>query len=80
MPSDTAKEVVDEIIPETKRGKIIAHFHMNGGCSGMGISGYEKATIILGTRCKEAGGGVYSARIQWIRDECPDNKPLKFNN
>jgi hypothetical protein len=76
MPSETAKEVVDEIIPETKRGKLTTHAHANGGCTGMDISGYEKVTIVLVTRCKEGGGGVYSARIQWIRDECPDNKPL----
>ena len=80
MPSETAKEVVDEIIPETKRGKIIARFDVNGGCTGMDVSSHEKVTIVLVTRCKEGGGGTYSARIQWIRDECPDNKPLKFNN
>jgi hypothetical protein len=80
MPSETAKEVVDEIIPETKRGKITASFQANGGCTGWETSGYEKATIVFVTRCKEGGGGTYSARIQWIRDECPDNKPLKFNN
>jgi hypothetical protein len=80
MPSETAKEVVDEIIPEPMRGKIIARFHVNGGCNGIDVSGYEKVTIILGTRCKEGGGGTYSARIQWIRDDCPDNKPLKFND
>jgi hypothetical protein len=79
MPSETAKEVVDEIIPETKGGKIIAHLRVNGGCTGIDISGYEKATIVLVTRCREGGGGTYSARIQWIRDECPGNKPLKFN-
>ena len=78
MPSETAREVVDEIIPEIKRGKLTARFHVNGGCTGIDISGYERATIVLVTRCKEGGGGVYSARIQWIRDECPDNKPLKF--
>src|SRR5262249_30581495 len=80
IPSETAKEVVDEIIPETTRGKIIARFQFNGGCSGMEINGYEKASIVLRTRCKEGGGGVYSARIQWIRDECPDNKPLKSSD
>jgi hypothetical protein len=80
MPSETAKEIVDEIIPETTRGKIIAQLNFNGGCAGMDITGYEKATIALVTRRKEGGGDVYSARIQWIRDECPDNKPLKFNN
>jgi hypothetical protein len=80
MPSETAKEVVDEIIPETKRGKIIGRFNVNGGCTGMDVSGHEKVTIVIVTRCKEGGGGIYSARIQWIRDECPDNKPLKFNN
>jgi len=80
MPSETATEVVDEIIPEAKIGKIIARFHVNGGCTGMDVSGHEKVTIVLVTRCKEGGGGIYSARIQWIRDECPDNKPLKFNN
>jgi len=80
IPSETAKEAVDEIIPETKRGKIIARFHVNGGCTGMDVSSHEKVTIVFVTRCKEGGGGTYSARIQWIRDECPDNKPLKFNN
>ncbi|HEU0175522.1 MAG TPA: hypothetical protein VFV58_14775 [Blastocatellia bacterium] len=79
MPSETAKEVVDEIIPEAKRGKITGHANANDGCTGMDIIGYEKAMIVLVTRCKEGGGGVYSARIQWIRDECPDNKPL-FND
>ena len=80
MPSETAKEAVDEIIPEIKRGKLITRYQFNGGCSGMDVSSYEKATISLGTRCKEGGGGVYFARIQWIRDECPNNKPLKSND
>jgi hypothetical protein len=80
MPSETAREVVDEIIPETTRGKLTARFHVNGGCTGMDISGYERAMIVLVTRCKEGGGGVYFARIQWIRHECPDNKPLKSND
>jgi len=80
MPSEIAKEVVDEIIPETKRGKSAIQAHTNGGCTGIDLNGYEKATIMLVTRCKEGGGGTYSARIQWIRDECPDNKPLKWND
>jgi hypothetical protein len=80
LPSESAREVVDEIIPEPKRGKIVARFNVNGGCNGMEISGYEKATIVLVTRCKEGGGGAYSARIQWVKDECPDNKPLKYND
>jgi len=80
MPSETAKEVVDEIIPETKRGKLTGSVQTSGGCTRWELSGYEKATIDFVTRCKEGGGGTYSARIKWIRDECPDNKPLKFNN
>jgi hypothetical protein len=80
MPPETAKEVLDEIIPEIKRGKFIMRGNANGGCAGWDIIGYEKATIGIVTRCKEQGGGVYSAWIQWIRDECPVNKPLKWND
>src|SRR5215510_2125177 len=80
MPSETVKEVVDEIIPETKRGNLTGSVQPSGGCTRWEMSGYEKATIDFVTRCKEGGGGTYSARIRWIRDECPDNKPLKFNN
>ena len=80
MPSETVKEVVDEIIPETKRGNLTGSVQTSGGCTRWEMSGYEKATIDFVTRCKEGGGGTYSARIRWIRDECPDNKPLKFNN
>ena len=80
MPSEIAKEVLDEIIPETKRGKLTGSVHTSGGCTSLELSGYEKATIVFVTRCKEGGGGTYSARIQWIRDECPDNKPLKWND
>ena len=80
MPSETAKEIVDEIIPEAKRGKYIAGIQTSGGCVRWETSSYEKVTITLETRCKEGGGGTYSAGIQWIRDECPDNKPLKFND
>jgi hypothetical protein len=69
MPSETAKEVMDEIVPEIKRGKINARFHVNGGCTGIDVSGYEKVTIILVTRCAEAGRGTYSARIQWLRGQ-----------
>ena len=80
MPTEITQEVVAEIIPETRRGKITISAHENGGCTGIDLSGYEKVTIVLVTRCKEGGGGIYSARIQWIRDECPDNKPLKWND
>jgi len=80
VSSETAKEVIDEIIPETKRGKITASLHLGSSCAGVDTTGYEKATIVLVTRCKEGGGGIYSAKIRWIRDECPDNKPLKWND
>ena|SRR5262245_34122224 len=80
MPSETAKEIVDEIIPEAKRGKLIGRIVTKNGCISLETSGYEKVTITLETRCKEGGGGTYSAGIRWIRDECPDNKPLKWND
>jgi len=80
MPSETAKEIVGEIIPEAKRGILIGRIVTKNGRISLETSGYEKVTITLETRCKEGGGGTYSAGIRWIRDECPDNKPLKWND
>ena len=80
MPSEAAKEIADEVIPEAKRGKFIGQMVTESSCLSLETRGYEKVMITLTTRCKEGGGGAYSAWIQWIRDECPDNKPLKWND
>jgi hypothetical protein len=74
ISSKLALEIIDEIVPEVQRGKLIDQLRINGGCTGIRIDIYENMTIGRTTRCEVQGGGTYQASIQWNSSWCKDNK------
>jgi len=72
--SESALEIIDEVVPIAQRGKLINALSVNGGCTGMRISMYEQVVINRVTRCEAAGGGTYQASIKWKAVWCEDKK------
>ncbi len=65
MPSDMAREILDELIPVGKRIKKEhgADFFLLLGCRTDEITEFEQFMIGILKRCKEQGGGIYSINI-----------------
>ena len=64
------REVINELAPVSKRGKVLANFSFNGGCSGVAFTLYENVEISIASTCGPNGGGVTAARIIWRRSKC----------
>jgi hypothetical protein len=67
MPKNTALEILDEVLPATQRGKKIAAFSAEYGCTSVDQDQYENITIDIVNRCDQQGGGTYSVNIRWKR-------------
>jgi hypothetical protein len=65
MSTDVAREILAEVVPATKRGKLLGTSSFALGCSGLKTSEYEQVTITIGTRCEAQGGGAYDAIVHW---------------
>ena len=72
--SESALEIIDEVVPIAQRGKLINELSVNGGCTGMRISMYERVIINRVTRCETAGGGTYQVSIKWKATWCEGKK------
>ena len=74
MSSELLEQLIAEVMPIERRGKLINQLSVNGGCNGLSISIYENVTVSHVTRCKQRGGGTYQAWIKWKAVWCEDNK------
>jgi hypothetical protein len=65
MPSEEAAEVLNELVPEAKRGKKGTVVDTVSGCLIDSSTLYELVAINIAKRCEEGGGGTYSISITW---------------
>ena len=65
MPSDVAEEVLEELVPVTKRGEKVSAATILNGCPFSNYTEYERLSIMIGKRCERRGGGTYSITIRW---------------
>jgi len=65
-----ADEIIDEIAPVSRRGKLLMSLTFNGGCSGVGSTTFENVEISVASTCAPNGGGITSARIIWRKTTC----------
>jgi hypothetical protein len=65
MPRNTANEVLDEVVPATRRGKKGASYSAEYGCTSSDRVEYENVTVAILNRCERQGGGTYSINIRW---------------
>ena len=65
MLPDVAKEILEEVVPPDKRGKLQGTSHFAFGCIQSQTSKYEQVTITIDTRCEAQGGGAYDAVVHW---------------
>lgn len=65
MPSDKAVEVLDELVPVSKRGAKVTAVTYSSGCPITISTEYERVIISINNRCQRRGGGTYSISIQW---------------
>lgn len=65
MPRNTAFEVLDEVVPVTRRGKKGSSYSAEYGCTSSDRTEYENVTIAILNRCERQGGGTYSINIRW---------------
>lgn len=65
MPKNTAREILDEVVPVTGRGKKGPSFSAEYGCTSSDRVEYENVTVTILNRCERQGGGTYSVNIRW---------------
>ena len=71
MSGDTVREIIDEVVPMSLRGRYINSMSINGGCSGMSIERYERVEIQTYHTCSTAeGNGADSIIIRWKDRMC----------
>lgn len=65
MRRQIALEVLNEILPVSKRGKQTAAFLEERGCYSLETTEYETVTTQVANRCEQQGGGTYSVQVLW---------------
>jgi hypothetical protein len=65
MNSDTALEILEELVPSNTRGKETASFVESRGCTSINHKEHDQFMISIVTRCMAQGGGTYAIHIQW---------------
>jgi hypothetical protein len=65
MPSDTAEEVLNELVPIEKRGKMGKTGNAEFGCTSVDYTEYQKVVISTSKRCEQQGAGTYSISVHW---------------
>lgn len=78
MSSATVSEIIDEIVPVSRRGKFIRDINFEAGCSSVQTSDYEKISINRTIICRSRnGGGEASAKIRWKTVENQPNSEVQ---
>jgi hypothetical protein len=65
MSSAVAKEILEEVAPVARRGKLGKKSAFVSGCTHIAVDEYEHMSIGNVTRCEAQGGGTYSATVHW---------------
>jgi len=65
MLNSLATEILAEVIPPPKRGKLRRTSRFAFGCVESETSEYEDVTITIDKRCEAQGGGAYDAVVHW---------------
>ena len=71
ISSKLAVEIIDEVVPEAQRGKLIFQWQLTAGCNSAQMSEYENVEIRRTTRCKAR---TYQAFIKWKSPWCKYDK------
>lgn len=66
MPWKIIDKIINELIPVTKRGKVLSSITFNSSCNGIGTTLYENVNISIVSTCS----GVTSAMIIWRNSQC----------
>ncbi len=64
MSTATATEVLNEVMPVSRRGKLLKTGAFAASCVSVQAEEYEKVTIDRTIRCDSQGGGVYRLNIR----------------
>lgn len=64
MSTATATEVLNEVMPVSRRGKLLKTGAFAASCVSVQAEEYEKVTIDRTIRCNSQGGGVYRLNIR----------------
>lgn len=59
------KKIINEIVPEKERGRLLRQYTFTTGCTDIHTSDYERVTISRIHSCAPSGGGDISATIRW---------------
>jgi len=65
MSSATVKEILEEVVPEAKRGRLQQTGRFASSCIGLRIDDYEHVSINQSTRCANQGNGIYYAAVSF---------------
>jgi hypothetical protein len=65
-----AAMLVDELVPDAKRGRLIKSSNAEFSCSSVVYNEYEHVMIAVVTICEAQGGGVQSIQIRWKERAC----------
>ncbi len=65
MKAELAKEILDEVVPVSRRGRYKGTGNAEFGCTSVVHMEYENAIISITNRCDEQGGGTYSLQVHW---------------
>ncbi|HEX8846841.1 MAG TPA: hypothetical protein VF791_19515 [Pyrinomonadaceae bacterium] len=65
MSESSAKEILEEVAPAAKRGKLLRTGGFAASCIRMSFDEYEHVTINQTIRCEKQGGGIYNAAVQF---------------
>ena len=66
MSAAEAAEILDELMPLLRRGKLVRRGKFSASCAMGHFEDYENASITWTDRCESQGGGVYGLTIRRI--------------
>ena len=64
MPDRLAREILDEAVPETQRGKYRGKGNAEYGCASVDFLDYEVVMVIV---VNPREGGISTIRVDWNR-------------
>ena len=67
MSAAEAAEILDELMPLVRRGKLVSRGKFSASCAMGHFEDYENASISWSDRCESQGGGVFQINIRLIK-------------
>ena len=79
MTRETAMDVLDQVVPETRRGKDRQlHAAMQDGCGAIEFLDYENVSVSLGLDACASPSRVQNLSVQFKRSACPQWHPKEL--